>query len=166
MESHLTSYDTLLIEKPFFDFLQSFSELQAQQIILAIGIGLAIIASIIAFFRTKAGTMVAIAGWKDFGFLVATSVGGMLAFLATTSFVAEELPLEVRQIAFVVCLIVSVVCLFWSFYLSVVANKGNIFNIVISILAKLVILCLLWLVALLIFLFFTKSSNKIKGKKR
>lgn len=126
--------------------------------ILYIVLGVLFIAYIIALVKSRNNRMVAIAGWKDLVLLTVPLIGFVFVMLFGSS---KELSEEDKQLILISYAVVSSIALIWSFILSITANKGNVFNIIISILAKMFVILI---IILLIFVIFGGSGSKKDGR--
>lgn len=102
--------------------------------------------------------MVAIAGWIDLALLTVPLIGFVVVLIFGSS---EKLAEEDAQTILIICAVVSSIALIGSFILSITANRGNIFNIIISILAKMFVILI---IVLLIFVIFVGSGAKKDGR--
>lgn len=124
---------------------------ESQKIAFFIVLGVLLIAFIIAHVKARRSTMVVIAGWKDVTLLATPIILGLLILLAflILGYVdavedrAEFLTDRIVNNILIFWLVASAVSLIISFVLSIIANRNNAFNIIISILAKVFVFSIL-----------------------
>jgi len=106
-------------------------------------LALCFVCYIIAMIKARNGTMTVIANWYDFTLLVFPFISLIAIFIG---FLVGAQPAF-----FIVVSIIGSLCLIGSLVYSVVSNSGNIFNIIISIFAKIFVLLILGFSVLFIF---------------
>jgi len=126
--------------------------------LLYIVLGVLFIAYIIALVKSSNNTMVAIAGWKDLALLSVPLIGFVFVMIFGSS---KDLAEEDKQTILIIYAVLSCIALIWSFALSITANRGNIFNMIISIMAKMFVILI---IILLIFIIFGGSGAKKDGR--
>lgn len=102
---------------------------------------------IIAMIKARNNSMIVIANWYDFTLLVFPFISLFLAFITANN----ENPAVP-----IVILIIGGLCFCGSIVYSFIANKGNAFNIIVSIFAKLFVL----LIVVLSLLYIFRGKNK------
>ena len=89
----------------------------------------------IAVFRVQRGEMVVIKGWIDFGLLV---FPWLVVFLHISDAMFEHM--FFGKYVLIALYIIAGICLIASLVLSVTSNRGNLFNIIFSLIMKLVVI--------------------------
>ena len=97
---------------------------------------------IIAMIKVRNNSMIVIANWYDFTLLVLPFISLVLALVMSNN-KNPAVP--------IVILVFGGLCLCGSFLYSFIANKGNAFNIIVSIFAKLFVLLIVFLSILYFF---------------
>lgn len=88
-----------------------------------------------AIYRVRNGELVVIKGWLDLGLLVFPCI-----VLWITLFSLGSLYVILGKYIYIALLIISGLCLIASLALSVIANWGNVFNIIFSLIMKIVVI--------------------------
>jgi hypothetical protein len=103
-----------------------------------------LICYIIAMVRTRRGKMITIVNWYDFALLVSPFILWLIA-VASYDKNADSNALSV------VLFIVGGLCFIGSMVWSIIANRGNVFNMIVSVFAKLFVVMIVWLIILYFF---------------
>jgi phosphatidylglycerophosphate synthase len=100
--------------------------------------------------------MITIVNWYDFALLIAPFFLCIIAAFC----------MENHKVVAIMLFIISGLSFLGSLVWSVIANKGNVFNMITSVFAKLFICYIAFIAVLLIVLgFFTKNNNEISGQE-
>ena len=103
-----------------------------------------LICYIIALVRTRQGKMITIVNWYDFTLLIAPFILWIIAAIYYNKNPVSNTPAIVLFVAGGICFVSSMI---WS----IIANKGNVFNMIVSVFAKLFVVILVWLIVLYFF---------------
>jgi hypothetical protein len=102
-----------------------------------------LICYIIALVRTRQGKMITIVNWYDFALLVVPFILWIIAAISYDKNSDSNL--------LSICLfIIGGLCFLGSMVWSVIANKRSVFNMIVSIFAKLFVVMIVWLLVLFI----------------
>lgn len=116
---------------------------------------------IVALYKSRKGTIVAISGWFDL-FLVLTPV---LAFIVVLLSLKDNNKEYNNQI-FTYYGVVSGIAILWTFINSVIANTGNVFNIIVSFFSKFFVMLISVLLILMVFsISNSKKDDEYKSSK-
>jgi uncharacterized Tic20 family protein len=119
---------------------------------------LCLICYIIALVRTRQGKMITIVNWYDFALLVGPFI---LWIIAAISYDKNS-----ESNIFSICLfILGGLSFLGSMIWSIIANKGSVFNMIVSVFAKLFVVMIVWLLVLYIIRpKTTQRTESINGK--
>jgi hypothetical protein len=121
--------------------LDQTSDNKSVQYVLWSVLAICFICYIIALIRTRQGKMITIVNWYDFTLLIAPFILWIIAALCMDE-KAESNWLSV------VLFVLGGLCFLGSMAWSVIANRGNVLNMIISIFAKLFVILIVWIIAL------------------
>jgi hypothetical protein len=104
-----------------------------------------LICYIIAMVRTRKGKMITIVNWYDFTLLFSPFILWLIAIGWYSNKNADSGVLPI------VLFIVGGLCFTGSMVWSIIANKGSVFNMIVSIFAKLFVVMIIWVIILYFF---------------
>lgn len=125
------------------------------KVVLIILLVVLLVAYIAAIVRTRAGKMYTFANWWDFILLMVCGIG-------TTISIYWYMNNATNTVTFWIALVVAVLSLGGSLFLSVKINKGNALNMILSIMAKLFVFVI---VALIVIVWLAGNLIKDSGEK-
>jgi hypothetical protein len=114
-----------------------------------------VICYIIALIRTQQGKMIAIVNWYDFTLLIAPFILWIIAACCYNDN-------SDSNILSIVLFVIGLLCFIGSMIWSIIANKGSLFNMIVSIFAKLFVIMIVWLIVLY-FIFRHKKTEKTES---